>query len=109
MAESWENSIKNTAQKLAEALQDAATLTVKTDFIEPAPAGGAQTTPISLTTIIKLDADSTNDVPVQRVEGVGLQVSMDMQQVHTSNVKAAMDYRVHILNALLDAVKSQLR
>lgn len=109
MAESWETSIKAAAQKLAEALQDAATLTVKTDFIEPAAAGGAQTTPIGLVTTIKLDADSENAVPITRVEGVGLQVNQSLFQIHESNVKAAMDYRIQVLTALLDTIKSQLR
>ena len=58
MAESWENSVKKeTAQKLAEALKDATTLTVTTDYIEPAAVGGQQTTPITLKTTIALDAD----------------------------------------------------
>lgn len=109
MAESWEVSVKNTAQKLADALQDAATLTVKTEYVEAAAAGGAQSTPILLTTEIHLDADSLNSVPVTRVEGVGLQVSQDLYQIHASNVQAATDYRLRILQALLEAVQSQLR
>lgn len=109
MAESWEVSIKNTAQKLADALQDAAKLTVRTDFVETAAPGGAQSTPISLTTEIKLDADSTNSVPVTRVEGVGLQVNTELYNIHASNVQAATEYRLRVLDALLDAVKSQLR
>lgn len=109
MAEQWEVSIKNTAQKLADALQDAATLTVKTEFVEAAATGGAQTTPITLTTEIHLDADSLNAVPVTRVEGVGLQVNQDLYQIHASNVQAATEYRLKILHALLDAVQAQLR
>ncbi len=65
MAESWENSVKEAAQKLAEALKDATTLTVTTDYIEPAAVGGQQTTPITLKTTIALDADSTNSVPLR--------------------------------------------
>jgi hypothetical protein len=107
MAEQWEVSVKNTAQKLADALQDAATLTVKTEYVEA--AGGAQATPITLTTEIHLDADSLNSVPVTRVEGVGLQVNQDLYQIHASNVQAATDYRLRILGALLDAVQTQLR
>ncbi len=109
MAESWEISIKNTAQKLADALQDAATLTVKTEYVEAASAGGAQSTPITLTTEIHLDADSLNSVPVTRVEGVGLQVNQDLYQIHANNVQAATEYRLRILNALLEAVQTQLR
>ncbi len=108
MAESWEVSIKNTAQKLADALQDAATLTVQTDYIEAAVGGGAQTTPVSLTTVIKLDADSLNAVPVTNVAGVGLQVNRDLYEIHAANVQAATDYRMGILHELLDAIKSQL-
>ncbi|MCG3141019.1 MAG: hypothetical protein HDKAJFGB_02183 [Anaerolineae bacterium] len=109
MAEQWEVSVKNAAQKLADALQDAATLTVKTEYVEAATAGGAASTPLSLTTEIHLDADSLNSVPVTRVEGVGLQVNQDLYQIHASNVQAAMDYRLRVLNALLDAVQTQLR
>jgi hypothetical protein len=109
MAESWEISVKNAAQKLADALQDAATLTVKTEYVEAAAPGGAPSTPITLTTVIKLDADSTNSVPVTRVEGVGVQVNTDLYNIHASNVQAATEYRLRVLNALLEAVKTQLR
>lgn len=109
MAESWENAVKDTAQKLAEALKDAATLSVKTDYIEAAPPGGQQSTPITLTTTISLDADSVNSVPVVRVEGSGLQVDPALHQIHETNVQAAIDYRMRILNALLDLIKTQLR
>ena len=109
MAEEWENSVKAAVQKLAEALQDAATLTVNTEYIEAASPGGSQTAPFKLSTAIHLDADSDSSVPVRRVGGVGLEVDMPLYQIHESNVKAAMEYRMRMLTTLLDALNGQLR
>ena len=109
MAEDWENSIKTVAQSLANALKDAAKLSVQTEFIEPATSGGAQATPIVLTTTIKLDGDSNNAVPVRRVAGAGLDVNTPLHQIHENNVRAAMEYRTRILSALLNAVQARFR
>ncbi|MBI4675276.1 MAG: hypothetical protein HY741_26840 [Chloroflexi bacterium] len=109
MAENWEVSVKSAAQKIADALQDAATLTVITDYVQAATSSSPQTTLLKLETVIKLDQDSINTVPVTQVQGVGLQVNAELHQIHTQNVRAASEYRIQMFNALLDAIKTQLR
>lgn len=109
MAEQWEVSVKSAAQKIADALQDAATLTVVTDYVQAATSSTPQTTLLKLETVIKLDQDSVNTVPVTQVSGVGLQVDAELHRIHTENVRAASEFRIQMFNALLDAVKTQLR
>lgn len=109
MAENWEVSVKAAAQKLADALQDATTLNVITEYVVPATVGAQQEAPVRLETTIKLDQDSTNQVAARRLADGTITVDMPLYDIHEKNVKAAIDYRERVLAALLDAVKAQLR
>jgi hypothetical protein len=108
MAQDWETTIREAAQKTAAALNDAAELNVKTTFKSPAAPGGAQAPVIELNTVIKLDGDSDNEVPVE-ISPTGIQVAASLFDIHLRNVEAAREYRASMLQALLTALQSQIK
>jgi hypothetical protein len=56
-------------------------------------------------TVIKLDGDSKTVIPVRAKEGAPVEIESAIFDLHQQNVNTAIEYRVRILQALLDALK----
>lgn len=109
MANELQNSLKSIAEKVAQYINDAATLTVETRTIEASADGSSNFDQAKAVarSIIKLDGDSETVIPM-RPSGKPGQPEVDaaVYELHQHNVNTAIEYRARILGALLDAVKS---
>src|SRR5215213_2254564 len=107
MAQNWQQTIQEAAQKAADALNDASELEVTTNF---RTVNAAEGTPpaIVLVTKMKLDGDSVSDVPVE-ISPTGVQVASQLYDIHLANVEAGREYRASMFQALLSAVQSGIR
>ncbi len=105
-----ENSIKMVADCIARYVQDVATLTVETRYVEIGNGGAtAQEGRPAARTVIKLDADSSNVVPLKKSEGGTLEIDTALLQIHDRNVASAIDYRARMLSALLGILQSRIK
>jgi hypothetical protein len=107
MPNELEQTLKNVAVKIGQYVEDAATLTVQTDYLTVRTDAGAdfnQSLPAALT-IIKLDGDNKTVIPVRAKDAGPVEVESAIFDLHQQNVKTAIDYRARILQALLDALK----
>jgi hypothetical protein len=110
MANELENAIKSTASRIAKYVEDAATMTVETRFVDVGADGAtdfAQARPVART-IVRLDGDSETVVPMRRTEAGGMDVDSSLFDTHQRNVATAIDYRARILNALLETLRSHI-
>ena len=109
MPSELEKSLKSAAEKIAQYIDDAATLTVETRAIEIGAAGGAQfdqARPVARS-IIRMDGDSEMVVPIRSSDKPGqMEVDTALYDLHQRNVATAIEYRARILSALLDALKT---
>ena len=105
-----ENSIKRMAETLAKYVQDAATLTVETRYIELGSSGVDfdQAKP-GARTILKLDADSCGVVPMRRTQEGTLEVDSGLLAIHDQNVKAAIEYRARMVGSLMTLLQLRAR
>jgi hypothetical protein len=107
MASAWEQSVQDAAQKLADAIRNAAELRIDTIFTEPATANQPQKDLLTLSSTFQPDGDSSNQVPVQ-VTPAGVVADPALYQIHLQNVNAAIAYRKELLSSLLSALQSRL-
>ncbi len=109
MASELEKSLKSAAEKIAQYIDDAATLTVETRAIEIGAEGSPQFDQARAVarSIIRMDGDSATVVPM-RPSGKPGQTEVDaaLYELHQRNVATAIEYRARILSALLDALKT---
>jgi hypothetical protein len=107
MASDLENSIRNAAEKVAKYVSDAATMTVETKYVEIGDQGDMafDTAKPVAKTVIRLDGDSDGIVPMQQGELGGLEVNVDLMNMHQQNVDTAIEYRARLLNALIGILK----
>ncbi len=108
MATELENSVKRAADKVAKYVEDVATLTVETCYVE---IGGSavdfrQAQP-GARTIIKLDADSQTVVPMRKSANAGLEVETGLLAIHDKNVASAIEYRAKMLSALMGILQGK--
>lgn len=107
MASTLEKTIRSAAEKIAQMLEENATLTIRT-YITPVGEGaaaGSEPRVLIAETVIGLDGDYTTVIPVQRAESGLLERDEDLLASHQQHVLAAIDYRNKSLNALLDIIK----
>jgi hypothetical protein len=105
MANDVENALKAVAIKIAGYVDNVATLSVETKYVQVSTAaGGAPQT--AAKTVIKLDGDSETIVPLQAAAAGQLSVDTELFDIHQRNVSAAVDYRAKMLAALLEALRS---
>lgn len=107
MANEIEIAVKNTATTVAKYVNDVATLTVETSFVEVKVGGEVKFDSASpaARTIIRLNGNSETIVPMRSGDG-GLQgVDSELFAMHQQNVQAAIEYRAKILNALLETFR----
>ena len=109
MAESWEQSIKDMAKKLADTIRDATELTVITRFKPVSDNAATQAPVVEVKSEIKLDQDSEHEIPVTRIDANTFAVQREFYDIHKANVDSALEYRAKLIAALVDAVKTRLR
>jgi hypothetical protein len=96
-------ALKSAAEKIAKYVEDAAEMTVETQYVELGAASFDQAK-LAARTIIKLDGDSQTVIPMQKGESK-LEVDMAVFEVHQQNVAAATEYRTKMMNSLLSVLR----
>lgn len=107
MAENWQQTIQEAAQKTAKAINDATELEVTTNFRTINAAEGAAAA-LTLVTKMQLDGDSQSDVPID-ISPAGAQVASQLYDIHLANVEASREYRASMMQALLSALQSAIQ
>lgn len=104
MATELENSIRSMAASVAKYVEDAATMTVETQYVHISLEANVdnfeQAKPIART-IVRLDGDSQSIIPMRQTKESGLEVDTSLFEIHQRNVNTAIEYRARILAALL--------
>ena len=104
MAASLNTSVKNATAKIAQYVEDAATMTVVTNYVE---VGGDDDTPkLGASTLVRLDGDSVTTVPLQKGAEGTLSVDEELYAVHQQNVNTAIEYRARMLASLLTTFRA---
>jgi len=112
MAVQLEESIKVAAEKVAKYIEDVATLTVETRYVEIGGAGAVNfdtDSKAAARTIIKLDADGQVIVPMRPAEGGELEIDTALNDLHERNVKTAIEYRERMLKMLVGVIQSAVQ
>ena len=106
MANELEASLRHAAAKVAQYVEDAATMTVVTQYVQVAPNGDVSfdTAKPAARTTVRLDGDCDAVVPVRPAAGGGFELDATLHDLHQRNVATAIDYRARILDALLRAL-----
>jgi hypothetical protein len=110
MPNELENAVKDAALKVAKYVEDVATLTVETRYVEVGQDGAVnfdQARPAARTTI-KLDGDCAAVVPM-RASQTGPEVDAALFDLHQRNVTMAIDYRARMVGALWSALQPSLK
>jgi hypothetical protein len=95
-------ALKNAADKIAKYVEDAATLTVETRYVEI--GADVDKTKMAARTIIKLDGDSETILPMKPGPDGTLVVDTVVNEMHQENVQTAIDYRTEMLERLLSVL-----
>lgn len=113
MANELNDSLRQIAEKVAQYVDDVATMSVQTRFVEVGPgqegieAGQPHN---AARTEIRFDGDTLVDVPMRANPGTGLlEVDTELFNLHQRNVALTIDYRSRMLNALLEALQGARR
>ena len=108
MAEGWETALRNAAAKIAQYVEDVATMTVETRYVQVSadgPVDFSQARPVAQT-VLKLDGDTTATIPLYQMEAGRFEVATGLLDLHQRNVDTAIEYRARILHALLNALQA---
>jgi hypothetical protein len=109
MANELNSAIKSAATNIARYIDDAATLTVETKFVEAGGQGFADFSsalPIART-IIRLGGDSELVAPVRKTAAGAFEIDEALLELHQINVETAIEYRARILGALLETLNQR--
>ena len=105
-----ETAVQNAAARLSAMVEDGATLTVTTKYVEVDQGGSAsfdQAKPVAQT-VIKADGDTDAIIPMRPGAGGALGIDTTLMALHQQNVQAGIDYRARLVNALLQALRERL-
>ncbi len=111
MANEMETSLRNAAETISKYIADVATLTVETRYVEVGNSSTVnfdQAQPVART-IIRLDADSSEVIPMQRTAKGNLEVDATLLDLHSRNVTAAIEYRAKMLASLLTLLQGRIK
>ena len=98
-------ALKNAADTIAKFVQEAATMTVETYYVEMG-TNLSEAKPAART-VVKLDGDSQTILPMRKGADGGLVVDTVLNEMHQENVQAAIDYRSEMLEKLLSILNGQ--
>lgn len=96
-------ALKSAADKIAKYVEDAATMTVETRYVEV--GAGTDNSKMLARTIVKLDGDSETILPMKPGPDGLLVVDTVVNEMHQENVQTAIDYRTEMLERLLGVLK----
>jgi hypothetical protein len=118
MAGGLESTIRNAAAKITKYVEDAGELRVETRYSLIAPGASAtlniepnaevdyKSYNLVALTVTKMDGDCQAVIPVRETEPNSGRLEPDaaLLELHERNVKAAIEYRARVLNALVGAL-----
>ena len=106
MANDLNNAVKNVAEKIVKYVDQVATLTVETRYVEidTPTVDFEQARPVART-VIRLDGDCDAVLPMRRGENGSMAVDGALFELHERNVTTAIDYRTRMMAALLQSIK----
>jgi hypothetical protein len=109
MASDLNNALKNATDRIVKYIDNIATLTVETRFVEVqgAQADFSDAKPAA-STIIRMDGDCSAVVPLRKTETGALEVDNALFEMHQNNVATAIDYRTKMMAALLQTLKQSI-
>lgn len=96
-------ALKNAADKVAKYVEDVATMTVETRYVEIGSA--PEQSKLAARTTIKLDGDCETILPMKPGPDGALVVDTVVNEMHQENVQAAIDYRSEMLEKLLSLLQ----
>lgn len=96
-------ALKDAADAIAKYVQDAATMTVETRYVEM--GGDVEQAKLAARTTVKLDGDSESILPMKKTADGELVVDTVVYEMHQENVQAAIDYRAEMLDRLLSVLR----
>lgn len=98
-----ENSIRAAAEKVAQYVEDAATMEVKTYYVLiGAPTGpDMERDRPGAYTMVQLDGDSKTVVPMRESRDGSIELDGTLFEIHQRNVNTATEYRARVLNSLI--------
>lgn len=110
MANELNTALKNAAERIVKYVDNVATMTVETRFVE---VGSAQadfkTAAPAASTVIRLDGDCSAVLPLRRrSDNNELEVDNSMFELHQRNVETAIEYRTKMMDALLQTLKQSV-
>lgn len=97
-------ALKSAADKIAKYVEDVATMTVETRYVEI--GSGPDEAKLAARTIIRLDGDCETVLPLKPTTDGSLVVDTVVNEMHQENVKSVIDYRAKMLEKLLGILKS---
>ena len=102
------DALKSAADKIAKYVEDASEMKVETGYIEMgSTAQEFDKAKLAARTIIKLDGDSMNVLPMRPgPDGLPVVDSM-VYDLHQQNVAAATEYRARMMASLIGLLKGQ--
>jgi hypothetical protein len=108
MANEFNNALKSAADKIRIYVDNIATLTVVTKYVDLGQTVNFDDALPAAKTEIHMDADSFTILPVRKNETGALVVDGDLYDVHQQNVATAIDYRTRMMDALLQTLKQAI-
>lgn len=96
-------ALKDAADAIAKYVQDAATMTVETRYVEM--GGDVDKAQLAARTTVKLDGDSESILPMKKTAEGEMVVDTVVYEMHQENVQAAIDYRAEMLDRLLTILR----
>jgi hypothetical protein len=115
MADEIQETLKDVAKRIGEFVDNAATMSVETWYVEVAGEGIAvddtgvanfkgQAKPAAQT-IVRFDGDSSGVIPVRKALNGELEVHKELLSLHVQNVRTATEYRAKILDSLVGILR----
>ena len=115
MADEIQDTLKEVAKRIGEFVNDAATMSVETWYVEVGGEGipvdeehiahfKQVATPVAQTDI-RFDGDSTAVIPMRRGASGELEVHQELLALHVQNVRTATEYRASILSSLVGILR----
>ncbi len=98
-------ALKDAADTIAKYVQDAATMTVESRYVEMGT--DFEMSKPAARTIVKLDGDSETVLPMKKGADGGLVVDTVFHELHQANVQAAIAYRTEMLERLLKILRGE--
>ncbi len=108
MANEINNALKSAAQKIAKYVDNVATMTVETRYVDLGETVVFDNALPAARTEIRLDGDCATVLPVRKNDTGVFVVDGDMYALHQQNVATAIDYRARMMEALLQTLKQAI-